>query len=121
MKSLFFVLLLMVVSIQTAFSQNSQSQRFNVVTNANIFFVFVNDSLSGEIIKNAKVVLVNKNDTLKGEKSRFFSPDNPFAFPLFTGRNIEIIASSPGYKSKKYSVSPSKKKQWLEVQMVKVE
>ena len=121
MKSLFFVLLFIFVSQQTVIAQNNQIQRFNVVTNSNLFFVFVNDSLNGEILKRAKVVLVNKNDTLQREKSKFFSPDNPFAFPLFTGSTIEIIATCPGYKSKKYSVSPSKKRQWLEVQMVKVE
>jgi len=126
MKSLILIFsLFLSVSLSASTMQkdttNQKIQRYNIVTNINRYYVFVNDSLTGEILKNATIAIVYKGDTLKGERVKYFSPDYPFSFQLVPDRKVKIISTCPEYKSATYDVTMSKSRQWFESQLTKEE
>lgn len=107
---------------QEGIGQKIKIQRHSVVTNTNLYFIFADDSLVGNSLINATVSVVFNGDTLRREISRKLTQEYSFSFPvLASSKEIEILASCPGYKSVKYFVKPLRSRPWFEVQMVREE
>ena len=121
---LYTSLLFLIISISTLYAQEKsesiqKKQRYNIVINANYYFVFVNDSITGEILKDSNVSLIYNRDTIKGERIKLMAPDYPFSFKLFPGRKVTIIVNSIGYRNASYEVTMSPNKKWFECQLIK--